>query len=139
MATDRKCEMCHEQEAIWAAQFIAEAAPTFYTLGGHMRGFTVTRVCDTCKVKMAEDAKAIDNLPAIELVPGTKVKFDHRIGVWTVRPYRSRDWMSVTDEAEKAIRVDDTMSKFKWYDLYGRWMATLKDGYIIDIKQVMVR
>ena len=44
-----KCEVCKEREAIWARQYIAEARPSFYTLGSHIRGFHVTKVCDECK------------------------------------------------------------------------------------------
>lgn len=40
-----KCHFCNH-EAIWAMQFIAERKPTFYALGWHIRGFSVTKVCD---------------------------------------------------------------------------------------------
>lgn len=40
-----KCKYC-KNEAIWAMQFIAEAKPSFYALGWHIRGFSVTKVCD---------------------------------------------------------------------------------------------
>jgi hypothetical protein len=44
-----RCQVCKTTEAIWAAQFIGENIPTFSTLGSHIRGFAVVKVCDTCK------------------------------------------------------------------------------------------
>lgn len=44
-----KCQVCKQNEAIWAAQFLGEDVPTFSFLGSHVRGFAVVKVCDTCK------------------------------------------------------------------------------------------
>lgn len=44
-----KCQVCKRQAAIWAMQYIASDEPSFYTLGSHIRGFKVTKVCDACK------------------------------------------------------------------------------------------
>lgn len=43
-----KCEICKADEAIWAMQFIASDTPDFYTLGSHIRGFSVIKLCDDC-------------------------------------------------------------------------------------------
>lgn len=44
-----KCQVCKQNKAAWAAQFIEENIPTFSLLGSHYRGFAVVKVCDTCK------------------------------------------------------------------------------------------
>ena len=49
-----KCQVCKEREAIWAMQYIGEDAPSFYTLGSHIRGFKVTKVCDKCRKKASD-------------------------------------------------------------------------------------
>ena len=46
------CQICKAGEALWAMQYVGEAAPTFTTLGSHYRGFPVTKVCDGCKAEM---------------------------------------------------------------------------------------
>lgn len=50
----RKCELCHEEEAVYALQYIASDEPSFYTLGEHIRGFRVTRVGSACAWKIRE-------------------------------------------------------------------------------------
>ncbi len=135
MASDRKCEVCREREAIWAAQFIAEDTPTFSTLGGHTRGFPVTRVCDPCKVRITEDAKASANRTVI-LRPGTKFKWSHNWEMWSVRPYGWRDWLRVWNTAAAVIGANDRLDKFKWYDLNGNWEASVYDGQVFEIKAV---
>ena len=47
-----KCEICKENEAEWAMQYIASDTPTFSFLGWHYRGFQVTKVCDSCREKL---------------------------------------------------------------------------------------
>jgi len=32
-------------------QYIGEDKPTFYTLGWHIRGFSIIKICDDCKEK----------------------------------------------------------------------------------------
>ena len=49
MKTQPKCEICKNETAIYAMQYIAEDKPSFYTLGYHIRGFWVVKICDTCK------------------------------------------------------------------------------------------
>jgi hypothetical protein len=49
-----KCQLCKVRPALWAMQFIGDAAPSFYSLGWHMRGFSVTKVCDECRVNYTE-------------------------------------------------------------------------------------
>lgn len=44
-----KCQVCKNQEATWAEQFIGENVPSWYWLGWHQRGWSVTKVCDQCK------------------------------------------------------------------------------------------
>ena len=44
-----RCQVCHQNEAIWAMQYVGEDTPTFSTLGSHYRGFRVTKVCDGCR------------------------------------------------------------------------------------------
>lgn len=46
-----KCKICKKNEAVWAMQYIGENKPSFYTLGWHIRGFLVVKICDDCKVK----------------------------------------------------------------------------------------
>lgn len=146
MATDRLCEVCHEREAIWAAQFVGEDTPSFYTLGGHIRGFKVTRVCDECKEAMTLRASAVVpalNTPPtppaqiVQLIPGTKVKFDHAAQRWSVRPYGRREWLSLWDNAAAAICLTDRLDKFKWYDLNGRWAACVVGDAVTDIQAVV--
>ena len=49
MTRASNCQICEDNEAVWAMQFIGEDKPTFYVLGWHIRGFRVTKVCDGCK------------------------------------------------------------------------------------------
>ena len=42
------CQVCKQAEAIYAMQYIGEEKPSFYRLGYHMRGFTMTKVCAEC-------------------------------------------------------------------------------------------
>ncbi len=44
-----KCQLCKQNEAEWAMQFVAEDTPSFSALGSHYRGFSVTKVCDKCR------------------------------------------------------------------------------------------
>lgn len=44
----RKCKICDNQEAVYAMQYIADDSPSFYTLGSHVRGFSVIPVCSDC-------------------------------------------------------------------------------------------
>lgn len=44
-----KCQICHQNEAMWAMQYVASEIPSFTTLGSHYRGFHVTKVCDACR------------------------------------------------------------------------------------------
>lgn len=44
-----KCQLCKQNEAEWAMQFVAEDTPSFSALGSHYRGFTVEKVCDHCR------------------------------------------------------------------------------------------
>jgi len=56
----RKCELCHDEEAVYAMQYIASIEPSLYTLGSHIRGFPVLRVCSKCGAEqkyVAEQAK----------------------------------------------------------------------------------
>ena len=55
MARDPKCQVCKQQEAVWAMQYIGEDVPSFYTLGSHIRGFRVTKVCDKCREEAQND------------------------------------------------------------------------------------
>jgi len=55
MTRTPNCQICKENEAIWAMQFIGEDKPMFYVLGWHIRGFRATKVCDECKER--EEAK----------------------------------------------------------------------------------
>ena len=60
MQRPRKCELCHEREAVYAMQYIAGITPNLYTLGSHVRGFQITRVCAECGAEqkyVAEQAK----------------------------------------------------------------------------------
>ena len=60
MRKPRKCELCHEREAVYAMQYIADIVPSLYALGSHIRGFKITRVCPECGVEqkyVAEQAK----------------------------------------------------------------------------------
>lgn len=44
-----KCTICHEQDAVYAVQYVADDRPTAYTLGSHIRGFEiVAKVCSSC-------------------------------------------------------------------------------------------
>ena len=49
MRKPTKCQLCHAAAAVWAMQYVAETKPWFYTLGSHMRGFRVMKVCDECR------------------------------------------------------------------------------------------
>lgn len=42
------CQVCKQAEAIYAMQYIGEEEPSFYRLGYHIRGFTMTKVCAEC-------------------------------------------------------------------------------------------
>ncbi len=42
------CQVCKQREAVYAMQYIGEEEPSFYRLGYHMRGFTMTKVCAEC-------------------------------------------------------------------------------------------
>ena len=44
----RMCEHCKTEEAVYAMQYIASDEPSLYTLGSHIRGFPVIRVCSRC-------------------------------------------------------------------------------------------
>ena len=60
MRKSRKCELCHEREAVYAMQYISDIVPSLYTLGSHIRGFKITRVCAECGAEqkyVAEQAK----------------------------------------------------------------------------------
>ena len=41
------CEICHESEAIYAVQVIGGEI-SVYTIGWHVRGFQVKKVCEKC-------------------------------------------------------------------------------------------
>lgn len=45
-----KCQICKQNEATWAMQFVGEDHPSFSFLGWHYRGFKVTKVCGDCYV-----------------------------------------------------------------------------------------
>ena len=51
-----KCKLCKTNEAEWAMQYIGEDTPSFYTLGSHIRGFRVTKVCGVCREKIRGSA-----------------------------------------------------------------------------------
>ena len=60
MQRPRKCELCLEHEAVYAMQYISDIVPSLYTLGSHIRGFKITRVCAECGAEqkyVAEQAK----------------------------------------------------------------------------------
>lgn len=42
------CQVCKQREAVYAMQYIGEEEPSFYRLGYHIRGFTMTKVCAEC-------------------------------------------------------------------------------------------
>lgn len=42
------CQVCKQAEAVYAMQYIGEEEPSFYRLGYHIRGFTMTKVCAEC-------------------------------------------------------------------------------------------
>ena len=45
-----KCRICKKNRAIYAWQpTIGNARENFYFLGSHIRGFTVIKVCESCK------------------------------------------------------------------------------------------
>ena len=44
-----KCQVCKQNEAVWAMQYVASDVPSFTRLGSHYRGFHVTKVCDACR------------------------------------------------------------------------------------------
>lgn len=53
MARIPKCQLCKQHEAIWAMQDLpGNDHLSFYTLGSHIRGFRVTKVCDKCRDTM---------------------------------------------------------------------------------------
>jgi len=54
MKREPKGQLCKNNTAIWAMQFIGEDVPSFYRLGYHIRGFGVIKVCDECRVKEKE-------------------------------------------------------------------------------------
>lgn len=55
MTKTPKCQICKYNQATWAMQYIAEATPTFYALGWHIRGFAVTKICSDCKNKIQKE------------------------------------------------------------------------------------
>jgi len=60
MRKPQKCELCREREAVYAMQYISDIVPSLYTLGSHIRGFKITRVCAECGAEqkyVAEQAK----------------------------------------------------------------------------------
>jgi hypothetical protein len=50
----QKCQICKEKEAEYAMQYIGSDKPSFYSLGWHIRGFRVTKVCEDCRKKVIE-------------------------------------------------------------------------------------
>ena len=42
------CQVCKRREAVYAMQYIGGEEPSFYRLGYHIRGFTMTKVCSEC-------------------------------------------------------------------------------------------
>ena len=46
-----RCQLCLQNEAMWAMQYVGDDKPTFTLLGSHYRGFRVVKVCDACKEK----------------------------------------------------------------------------------------
>ncbi|MFA5636866.1 MAG: hypothetical protein WC977_13295 [Anaerovoracaceae bacterium] len=51
-----KCAICKTEEACYAMQYIGEDRPSFYRLGWHIRGFSVTKVCEKCADKIKEES-----------------------------------------------------------------------------------
>ncbi len=60
MTEMRKCQICKQNEAIWAVQIIAGEV-TVYRVGWQMRGFYTEWVCDECleavKEKLEKEQK----------------------------------------------------------------------------------
>ena len=124
-----KCEMCRRAEALWAMQWVGGDGPEFTLLGSHYRGFSMTRVCDTCKI-------ALEKPHTIRLVGGGKIKFGHSYGRWVIRPAGMLAWFPMSDEVAQRVGVRDGMDRFAWYDLFGRWAACVTNGIVTDIQAV---
>jgi len=55
------CEICHKNEAIYAVQIIGGEV-SVYTLGWHIRGFVMRKVCDECLPEFKEKLqRSLDN------------------------------------------------------------------------------
>jgi|GEM_PF-4747168 len=57
MKIKNKCEICKQKESDYAMQYIASDMPSFYSLGWHIRGFKVIKVCNDCRKKIIEKNK----------------------------------------------------------------------------------
>ena len=126
MPTLSKCEVCRKAEAVWAMQAMPGGL-TFALLGSHYRGFQIVKVCEVCKVKMEKPH-------TVGVVGGTKIKFDHSLGRWVMRPYGMLAWFPLDDAVLPVLGVRETTDRFKWYDLFGRWAACVAGGEITDLK-----
>ena len=100
---------------------------TFALLGSHYRCFPAVKVCEACKVKMEKPH-------TVGVMGGTKIKFDHGLGRWVMRPYGMLAWFPLGDAVLPVLGVRETTDRFKWYELFGRWAACVAGGEITDLK-----
>ena len=56
-----KCQICKEKEAVYAMQYIGDDKPVFYSIGWHIRGFQVTKVCEDCRISLISKADVLEN------------------------------------------------------------------------------